>query len=217
MLESAFCILSPARIGTVEPVFLRRERAVVLRAVVAVRVIGDVEVDDVDAGRRRIELHVAAGRIGFGAAGQVGERHEQPIDIARFEIAKRGQPQRLALQRKLQRADALEVADLADRRRHLDARAIRRWLERRRHRVDLVDREIGQRQQRRLLVRRNRRVRIALEAFVLGGADRGDLRRIVFFRATIRTTAATMATQGNRKQSGFHPFTITRSAHRPRL
>ena len=178
---SAFCIFSPARIGTVEPVLLRRERAVVLGAVVAVRVIGDVEVDDVDAGRRRIELHVAPGRVGFGAARQIGERHEQPLHVPRFEIDERRQPQRLALQREFQRADALDVADLAGRGRHLDARALRRRLERRGHRVAFVDRKVGEREERRLLVGGHRRVRIALEALVLGGADRRDLRRVVFF------------------------------------
>ncbi len=139
-----------------EPVLLRRERAVVLWAVVAVGVVGDVEVDDVDAGRSRIELHVSAGRIGVGAAGRVGERHEQAVDIAGFQIAERRQPHRLPLQRELQRADALEVADLADRRRHLDARAIFRRLERGGDGVVFVDRKVGQRQKRGLLVRRNR-------------------------------------------------------------
>ena len=128
-----------------EAVLLRRERAVVLGAVIAVRVIRDVEVDDVDAGRRRIELHVSSGRISFGAAGQIGKGNEQPVHVPRFEIAKRGQPQRLALHRKLQRADALEVTDLADRGRHLDGCAILRRIERRRNGVAFIDRKIAER------------------------------------------------------------------------
>src|SRR6188474_3288977 len=78
--------------------FPSAERAVVLGAVIAVRVIGDVEVDDVDAGRRRIELHVSAGLIRFRAAGLVGKWHKQTIDIPGFQISERRQSYRLPFQ-----------------------------------------------------------------------------------------------------------------------
>src|SRR5215470_11902088 len=57
-----------------QAVFDGRDRTLVGRVVVAVRVVGAVEIDLVDAGRRAIEIHVAPAGIRFGAARHVVER-----------------------------------------------------------------------------------------------------------------------------------------------
>src|SRR5688572_29595560 len=194
--------------GGVEPVLFRRIGAVELRTVIAVRVVGDIEVDDVDAGRRGIELHVAAGRIRLGAAGLIGERHEQPIGLRRLDVDECRQPHRLALQRELERADALDVADLARRGRHLDAGSLRHRLEARRHGIVLVDRVVDERQQRRLLVRGNRGRGIVLEAIVLGGADGFDLGGVVFLFRPQRTRRGRNC-EDDRERLTKHIFTIT--------
>src|SRR6188474_2503874 len=49
------------------------------RAVVAVRIVGAVEIDLVDARGAAIEVHESPGRVGFRSARQIGERDEQPV------------------------------------------------------------------------------------------------------------------------------------------
>src|SRR3954451_11686202 len=76
----AFCLHLFARAyRNLQAIFGRRIRAFPRRAVVAVRVVGAVEVHFVDAGRAAIEIHEAAGGIGFRSARQVGEGHEQAV------------------------------------------------------------------------------------------------------------------------------------------
>src|SRR4029453_15359612 len=64
-----------------QTVLARRVRAVVLRVVVAERVIGAVEVQIVDAGRCPIELEIPAAWITFGSVREIAKRNEQMIGV----------------------------------------------------------------------------------------------------------------------------------------
>src|SRR5262249_39259449 len=75
----------------------------------------------------------------------------------------------------LERPDAAELVGAARRRRHLEDRSIGARLERRRHVVVRIDREVRERQQRRLAVRRNGLI-VLRERSVLGGAVAGEPR-----------------------------------------
>src|SRR5882757_5125182 len=59
-----------------QSVFCRRVGAFVARVVIAVRVIGEIEVELVHASPAPVEIDVAARGIRFGAARAVAERHE---------------------------------------------------------------------------------------------------------------------------------------------
>ena len=59
-----------------------------------------VEVDLVDAGRRAVDIEKAAGGVGFGAAGQIAERDEQPVGGPRRRERERRQLEGLALERR---------------------------------------------------------------------------------------------------------------------
>ena len=45
-----------------------------------IRVIGAIEIEVVEPGRRAVQLQVAAAAIGLGQVGEIAERHEQPVD-----------------------------------------------------------------------------------------------------------------------------------------
>src|ERR1035437_1451015 len=92
--------------GQAQPILGRWVRTVERRVVVAVRMIRAIEVDDVDAGGVAIEIEIASGRVRFGAARQIGKRHEEVIDVRRADLDKRGELERLALQAEFERADA---------------------------------------------------------------------------------------------------------------
>ena len=146
--HQAFSLMrSPARIGDLQLIFTRRERTYPLRVEVAVRVVGPVEIELVDAGRGAIEVEIAAGRVGFVAAREIAERHEETIDGACRRRGKRGQRHRLTLQRELQRADAPHRIFSARRSRHHDRRLVVGWLQRRRHVEGRVHGVIHERQE----------------------------------------------------------------------
>ena len=117
---------SPARIGTCRRLARGGIGTVVGRIVIAVRVVRAVEVDEVDAGSGPIEIEVPAGRIGLAAAGEIHERHEQPVQVGRTLLDKRAQRQRLAPHAELERADMPHVSPLPRGRRHLDRHALGR-------------------------------------------------------------------------------------------
>src|ERR1700722_2956407 len=81
-----------------QAVFRRGVRAVVVRVVVAVRVIRAVEVEVVDPGAVAIEVEISPGGIGFRSCRQIAERHEQVIEVRRAAFDERRQLQRLAFQ-----------------------------------------------------------------------------------------------------------------------
>src|SRR5262245_54352753 len=87
-----------------EAVLLRRVRTFVGQVVVAVRIVGAVEVHLVEVRAVRRQIEIAAGRIGFGAAGQIAEGDEQVIGIG--DLDEDGELQLRALEGELERADA---------------------------------------------------------------------------------------------------------------
>ena len=104
-----------------EAVLARRIRAIVLRVVDAVRVIGAVEIEVVEPGGGAIEIEVAAADVGLGAVGRIAERHEQPLHRPVVGFDEGGERERLALDREAELTGAAHLAPLAGRRRHLDA------------------------------------------------------------------------------------------------
>src|SRR5215510_13219308 len=84
-----------------------RERTLVSVVVRAVRVVGAIEVDRVDAGHGWMEIQVASRGVGFGPRRLIGEGHEERLDAARALFHEGCQRHRLAVQDKLEHPDAL--------------------------------------------------------------------------------------------------------------
>ena len=82
--------------------------------------IGAVEVEIVDAGRRPIEVEVAAAGIRLGSVREIVKRHEQAPQLGVGGLGKCRQLERLSLQRELERADPLHLSALPGRRLHLE-------------------------------------------------------------------------------------------------
>src|SRR5207247_4391727 len=62
-----------------EPVLPWRERADVVLAVCAVRIVGEVEVDHVLVGRPFFDVQVARGAVRFLSGGRIPERDEEAL------------------------------------------------------------------------------------------------------------------------------------------
>src|SRR5262245_38747300 len=67
--------------GNRQPVFPWWIGTLVGLVVVAVRLVGAVEIQNVRAGRVAVEIDIPAGGIGFRAAGQIAEEHEEVVEV----------------------------------------------------------------------------------------------------------------------------------------
>ena len=95
-----------------------------LRRVDARRVVGEVEVDRVRPVLVRLEVEVAAGAVGLGAARRVEERHEQRVVARGRRRARRRSAAAAAVELERERARPMGRPELAVRGRDLEVRRL---------------------------------------------------------------------------------------------
>ena len=169
-LREALPCLDPDR----EPVLGRRQRARELRRVDAGRVVGEVEVDRVRPVLVGLQIEVAAGAVGLGAARRVEERQEQgPAGVRALQLVRR-EPARLAVELELERPGPMRRPEPTVRRRDLEGRRLVAGVRVQRQafedEVD-VDRVVRQAGERVALVGRDRAADRPLEELVLLGPE----------------------------------------------
>ena len=174
--------------------FARRVRAVEVRVVVAVRVVGFVEIDRVYARRGAIQLEIPARCVCLGAARHVAERHEQAIE-ASAGLDERAERERLTFERELEDTHALVLPDFALRRGHLDHDAFLRRIQRCGHHVFGVGRKIFEGEEVVDLAGRHRLIRLLAKGLVLRCASHLNLAHVIALVLRRRRIAGVAATE----------------------